>query len=53
MSGELYCNGQVVENVQEFKYLGLIIRNDAKCPSRMLESRIEKCQVAFNSIRCR
>jgi len=37
MDAVFNCNGQVIENVHEFKYLGLIINRANNNPSAMLE----------------
>jgi hypothetical protein len=36
------CNGQPLKNVEEFKYLGLIINRANNSPISMLEKRINK-----------
>jgi hypothetical protein len=36
------CNGLPLENVEEFKYLGLIINRANNSPTAMLEKRICK-----------
>ena len=46
------CNGKEIENVSEFKYLGLIINRENNSPVSMLEHRIKKAKAAFNSIKC-
>ncbi len=48
---QLYCNGSVIENVKEFKYLGLIISGSNRTPVRILEARITKAIAAFNVVR--
>ena len=47
------CNERVVENVCEFKYLGISINRANNSPISMLEQRICKTKVAFNTIRCK
>jgi hypothetical protein len=47
------CDGQELKNVSEFKYLGLIINRANNSPVSMLEKRICKAQIAFNTIRCK
>jgi hypothetical protein len=37
MDTTLYCNGQPLKNVSEFKYLGLIINRANNSPMSMLE----------------
>ena len=46
------CNGQEIENVSEFKYLGLVINRANNNPCTMLEKRLCKAKAAFNSIKC-
>ena len=46
------CNDLPIENVNEFKYLGLIIDRATANPSIMLEKRICKAVAAFNNIKC-
>lgn len=46
------CNGKEIENVAEFKYLGLVIDRTKNNPSTMLLKRIYKAQAAFNSVKC-
>ena len=46
------CNGKPLENVEEFKYLGLIINRARNSPTAMLEKRICKTKAAFNKIKC-
>jgi hypothetical protein len=46
------CNGSPLENVDEFKYLGLIINRARNSPTAMLEKRISKAKVALNNIKC-
>ena len=52
MDVQFKCNGKPLENVQEFKYLGLMINRANNNPSAMLENRIYKTKAAFNKIRC-
>ena len=47
------CNERVVENVCEFKYLGRIINRANNSPISVLEQRICKAKVVFNTIRCK
>ena len=37
MDETFYCNNKAIENVAEFKYLGLIINRALNNPSSMLE----------------
>ena len=46
------CNNLPIENVEEFKYLGLFINRAHNSPTVMLEKRIYKAQAAFNQIKC-
>ena len=42
------CNKLPIENVNEFKYLGLFINRAHNSPTVILEKRINKAQAAFN-----
>ena len=46
------CGNVEIENVAEFKYLGLIIDRAKNNPSSMLEQRINKAKAAFYSVKC-
>jgi hypothetical protein len=46
------CNGKLIENVSEFKYLGLIINRAHNSPVSMLEHRIKRAKATFNSVKC-
>ena len=46
------CYNKNIENVAEFKYLGLVIDRNKNNLSTMLLKRIYKAQAAFNSIKC-
>ena len=53
MDVDFICNNMPIENVAEFKYLGLIIINRANnSPVTILEKHICKAKAAFNSIKC-
>ena len=52
MDVEFKCNNLPIENVSEFKYLGLYIDRANASPSTMLEKRICKAVGAFNNIKC-
>jgi hypothetical protein len=52
MDVEFICNKLPIENVAEFKYLGLIINRANNSPTTILEKRICKAKAAFNSIKC-
>ncbi len=41
-----------IENVTEFKYLGLFVNRACATPTVMLEKRISKATAAFNNIKC-
>ncbi len=51
MDAQIVCNGRVIENVDEFKYLGLIISRFNRSPIRILEARVNKAIAAFNVVR--
>ena len=46
------CGNLEIENVAEFKYLGLIINRAKSNPGSMLEQRLSKAKTAFYSIKC-
>jgi hypothetical protein len=52
MNVEFRCNELPIENVAEFKYLGLIINRANTSPATILEKRICKAVAAFNNIKC-
>ncbi len=51
MDAQIVCNGRIIENVDEFKYLGLVINKFNRSPIRVLEARIVKAIAAFNVVR--
>lgn len=44
MTAEFTCNGEKIENVSSFKYLGLVINRCNNNPGSMLENRIIKAK---------
>ena len=46
------CGNFEIENVAEFKYLGLIANRAKSNPGSMLEQRLSKAKAAFYSIKC-
>ena len=52
MAVEFKCNNLPIENVAEFKYLGLIINRANTSPTTILDKRICKAVAAFNNIKC-
>ncbi len=52
MSVEFICNKLPIENVSEFKYLGLVINRANNSPTTILDKRISKAVAAFNNIKC-
>jgi hypothetical protein len=52
MDVEFTCNKLPIENVSEFKYLGLFINRANNSPTTMLDKRICKAVAAFNNIKC-
>jgi hypothetical protein len=48
MACNFVCNNLPIENVNEFKYLGLYVNRAHNSPTVMLEKRILKAQTAFN-----
>jgi hypothetical protein len=49
--GNIVCNGAVLANVNQFKYLGIEISNNSSKPDIILKSRIVKAKQAFNCVR--
>ena len=35
-NGDVFCNGEILQNVSNFKYLGLVISNSERAPFEML-----------------
>ncbi len=52
MDVEFTCEDKSIENVVEFKYLGLIINRSKNHPGQMLDQRISKAKGAFYRIKC-
>ena len=52
MDETFQCGNVEIENVAEFKYLGLIIDRAKSNPGSMLEQRLSKAKAAFYSIKC-
>jgi hypothetical protein len=52
MNVEFSCYDMPLENVSEFKYLGLVINRANNNPCTMLENRISKTEAAFHNIKC-
>jgi hypothetical protein len=52
MNVDFKCGDKSVENVAEFKYLGLIINRAKNHPGEMLAQRINKAKGAFYRIKC-
>ncbi len=52
MSTTLYCHEKALENVNEFKYLGVVISRSNNSPVRILDDRIDKATKAFYSVKC-
>ncbi len=52
MDVEFTCEGKSIENVAEFKYLGLIINRSKNHPGQMLDQGISKAKGAFYRIKC-
>jgi hypothetical protein len=52
MSVDFFCNKLPIENVSEFKYLGLVINRANNSPTTILDKRISKAVAAFNNIKC-
>ena len=46
------CNSKEIENVSQFKYLGLMIDRANNSPVTMIDHRIKKAKAAFNNIKC-
>ena len=52
MAVDFVCNNLPIENVNDFKYLGLVINRANNSPTTMLDKRISKAVAAFNNIKC-
>ena len=52
MDVNFYSNNIKIENVSEFKYLGLVKNRANNNPSTMLDKRLQKAKAAFNNIKC-
>ena len=52
MDETFICGNVEIENVAEFKYLGLIVNRAKSNPGNMLEQRLSKSKAAFYSIKC-
>jgi hypothetical protein len=52
MAVDFTCNKLPIENVSEFKYLGLVINRANNSPTTILDKRICKAVAAFNNIKC-
>ena len=52
MDVEFKCGEKIIENVADFKYLGLIINRAKNHPGEMLAHRISKAKGAFYRIKC-
>jgi hypothetical protein len=52
MQVDFRCNNLKIENVAEFKYLGLVINRANNSPTTILDKRICKATAAFNNIKC-
>lgn len=47
----MYVNNQKIANVNEFKYLGLILSNSSSKPDILLKARISKAQRTFYAVK--
>ena len=45
------CGNVEIENVADYKYLGLIVNRATSNPGNMLEQRLSKAKAAFYSIK--
>jgi hypothetical protein len=52
MNAVFKCGNKDIENVAEFKYLGLMINRANNHPGQMLDHRINKTKAAFYRIKC-
>jgi hypothetical protein len=52
MNSTFTCDNKEIENVAEFKYLGLIINRANNHPGQMLAHRINKAKAAYYRIKC-
>jgi hypothetical protein len=47
---KLKVYGEEIETVNEFKYLGVMIANNSKTPSRILKARLSSAKRSFNAV---
>ena len=52
MDANFICGEKIIENVTDFKHLGLIINRAQNNPGQMLNHRISRAKAAFYSIKC-
>jgi hypothetical protein len=52
MNVEFTCENKTIENVADFKYLGLVINRAKNNPGQMLDQRISKAKGAFYRVKC-
>lgn len=51
-SGNINCNSIQLEKVDEYRYLGAIIKSNSISPLALLQDRVLKAKKAFNIIKC-
>lgn len=51
--GDIYCQGMKLKQVHEFKYLGVMVRDDTRSPEQIILDRISATRKSFSAIRSR
>lgn len=49
--GDIQCNGSSLEQVSQFKYLGIVVRDNQGSPEKILLDRITATRKSFNALR--
>jgi hypothetical protein len=50
-AGQIFVNEEEINVVSSFRYLGFLLSKDSVNPSSILLDRINKCQLAFYSVK--
>ena len=50
-NGTISCYGKAVDNVKEFRYLGIPLLSTARSPEHILQNRLKAAQRAFGALR--
>ncbi len=49
---EIFVNGIEINNVREFKYLGLYMFDNVVSPEKLLQIRLAAAKRTFNAVKC-